>query len=178
MGGAEVVLEEARKAFAAGDYRWAAELLNHLVFADPANEAARLLQADTSNSSVTSPSQPWRDHLMGAMELRTGDKGLGIGKPITDQLDVDMLVDLIGVRLQAENVEGVALETAGTSPMSMNGTPSANCAIHHRADRWCGVGCVRVDLARLIKGELDVDVLELESVWRGPCAGGDLAGES
>ena len=175
MGGAEVVLEEARKAFAAGDYRWAAELLNHLVFADPANEAARLLQADTFEQlGYQSESGPWRDsYLMGAMELRTGDKGLGIGggRSITDQLDVDMLVDLIGVRLQAENVEGVALETNWyfTDVDERHAIGLDNCAIHHRAgvttDGAASVACTKADLARLIKGELDVDgFLELASV--------------
>jgi hypothetical protein len=46
MGGAERVLEQTRKSFEEGDYRWVAEVVNHLVFAEPANEEARLLQAD------------------------------------------------------------------------------------------------------------------------------------
>ena len=46
MGGAERVLEQARDSFAAGDYRWVAEVVNHVVFAEPGNEAARQLQAD------------------------------------------------------------------------------------------------------------------------------------
>ncbi len=41
MGGAEAVLEEGRRAFAEGDYRWVAELVSHAVFDDPSNRAAR-----------------------------------------------------------------------------------------------------------------------------------------
>ena len=46
LGGVEAVLAKGRKAFAAGDYRWTAELVNHAVMADPQNSDARALQAD------------------------------------------------------------------------------------------------------------------------------------
>ena len=45
-GGADALLAHAQEAFDRGDYRWVAELVNHLVFADPTNEAARHLQAN------------------------------------------------------------------------------------------------------------------------------------
>ena len=38
-GGADAVVDKARAAFDAGDYRWAAELLNHVVFAQPDHSA-------------------------------------------------------------------------------------------------------------------------------------------
>ena len=41
MGGAENVLARARESFAEGDYRWVVEVVNHVVFADPANEKLR-----------------------------------------------------------------------------------------------------------------------------------------
>ena len=37
MGGADAVLARARDDFAAGDYRWVAQVVNHVVFADPTN---------------------------------------------------------------------------------------------------------------------------------------------
>jgi alkyl sulfatase BDS1-like metallo-beta-lactamase superfamily hydrolase len=46
MGGPEAILAKARQAFEAGEYRWAAQLLQHLVYAQPDNQAARGLQAD------------------------------------------------------------------------------------------------------------------------------------
>ena len=39
-------MDRARESFAEGDYRWVVEVVNHVVFADPDNEPARLLQAD------------------------------------------------------------------------------------------------------------------------------------
>lgn len=46
MGGADAVVAKARETFAAGDYRFTAEVLSHVVFADPTNKAARELEAD------------------------------------------------------------------------------------------------------------------------------------
>jgi len=74
MGGAEAALEKARAAFEAGEYRWVAEVVNHVVFADPENEAARALQADALEQlGYQSESGPWRNfYLSGASELRHG----------------------------------------------------------------------------------------------------------
>ena len=41
MGGAEATLEKARSAYERGEYRWVAEVVNHVVFADPTNQEAR-----------------------------------------------------------------------------------------------------------------------------------------
>ena len=73
---------------------------------------------------------------MGAMELRTGTKGfpMFVGRSITDQLDVDMLVELIGIRLQAENVEGESFESNWyfSDVDEHHAIGLDNCAIHHR----------------------------------------------
>ena len=45
MGGSKKVLAEAAKARRAGDERWAAELLSHLVMAEPENARAREMLA-------------------------------------------------------------------------------------------------------------------------------------
>ena len=47
MGGADAVLAKARDACDRGEYRGVAEVVNHVVFAEPQNEAAGVLQADT-----------------------------------------------------------------------------------------------------------------------------------
>ena len=74
MGGAAGVIEKARTAVAGGEYRWAAELLNHLVFADPDNAQARSLLAQVYDQlGYQSESGPWRDvYLSAAYELRHG----------------------------------------------------------------------------------------------------------
>ena len=78
MGGADSVLAKARQSFEAGEYRWVAQVLNLLVFADPKNMAARNLEADALEQlGYQQESSTWRNaYLVGAQELRTG-KGIG-----------------------------------------------------------------------------------------------------
>jgi len=55
------VLEKGREAFQRGDYRWAAEILNHEVFAEPAHEDARAwLAASYEQLGFQSESGAWR----------------------------------------------------------------------------------------------------------------------
>jgi alkyl sulfatase BDS1-like metallo-beta-lactamase superfamily hydrolase len=107
MGGADSVMEQARASFAEGDYRWVVEVVNHVVFAEPDNESARLLQADALEQlGYQSESGPWRDfYLSGAMELRSngtvlkGLAGNALGSGIVSSMTPELLLDLIGVRL-------------------------------------------------------------------------------
>jgi len=74
MGGSEKLLEAAKISFDEGEYRWASELLNHLVFAEPKNQRARNLLAKTYQQlAYQAESGPWRDiYLSGAKELVHG----------------------------------------------------------------------------------------------------------
>jgi len=105
MGGAEQVLERAREAFAAGEYRWVAELVNLVVFAEPDNEAARELQADTLEQlGYQAESGPWRNaYLTGAKELRYGTLGIPIKGTTTPDtvraMSLELLFNYLAVRL-------------------------------------------------------------------------------
>lgn len=105
MGGAEAVLERARADFDAGNYRWVAQVLNEVIFADPDNEAARELQADTLEQlGYQAENGTWRDfYLSGAKELREGVKQLATpstASPDTVRaMTTPMLFDYLGVRL-------------------------------------------------------------------------------
>jgi alkyl sulfatase BDS1-like metallo-beta-lactamase superfamily hydrolase len=74
MGGAAEVRRRAEQAFARGEYRWVAMLLDHLVFADPGDGEARALLARAYDQlGYQAESAPWRDfYLSGAFELRHG----------------------------------------------------------------------------------------------------------
>jgi alkyl sulfatase BDS1-like metallo-beta-lactamase superfamily hydrolase len=77
MGGAAEVKRSAEAALARGEYRWAAMLLDHLVFAEPGDgEARELLARAYDQLGYQAESGPWRDvYLSGAFELRHGAKG-------------------------------------------------------------------------------------------------------
>jgi len=75
LGDIDTVLKMAKEDFDAGNYQWVAEITNTIVFADPENEAARLLCADALEQlGYQSESGPWRNaYLTAALELRNGN---------------------------------------------------------------------------------------------------------
>lgn len=77
MGGADKALAIGEKAFDEGDFRWAATVFNHVVFADPENEMARKWLASTYEQlAFQAEAGTWRNiYLVGAKELREGNKG-------------------------------------------------------------------------------------------------------
>lgn len=173
MGGSDNLLSQARKSFEAGDYRWVAEVVNHLVFADPANEEARLLQADALEQlGYQSESGPWRDfYLSGAMELRSngtilkGVRGNANGPAFTSNMPLSMLADLLGVRLDAQRARDLfaairvvitdrtdqdALLTARGGVLSMrNWKPGLNADVT--------ISATQDAFARLVGGGLGLD---------------------
>ncbi len=112
MGGAENVLAQAKKSYDAGDYRWVAQVVHHVVFADPDNQAAKDLEADALEQlGYQAESGPWRNfYLTGAQELRDGVAELptpNTASPDTIRaMDLDLFFDYLGVRLNAEKAAG------------------------------------------------------------------------
>lgn len=90
LGGTDKAVAAAQTAFDAGDYRWAAELLNHAVFGDPGSKPARELLARTyEQMGYQSEAATWRNaYLTGAQELRNGPPKEGASKALV----VDMLM--------------------------------------------------------------------------------------
>ncbi|MFM7028627.1 MAG: alkyl sulfatase dimerization domain-containing protein, partial [Chakrabartia sp.] len=74
MGGAKKALATGIKAYDAGDYRWSSTVFNHIVFADPANAAARnWLAASYEQQGFQAEAGTWRNvFLQAAYELRNG----------------------------------------------------------------------------------------------------------
>ncbi|MDA8483433.1 MBL fold metallo-hydrolase [Pseudomonas resinovorans] len=110
LGGADKVLQLMRTAMQRGDYRWAVELGNHLVFAEPDNQAARQAQADAMEQlGYRSESATWRNmYLTGAQELRQGPPTQA-GKANADLIRAAtpaMFMDLLAVRLDSDKAQG------------------------------------------------------------------------
>ena len=112
MGGADAVIARARADFAKGEYRWVASAMNQVVFADPANRAARELGADALEQlGFQAEAGTWRNaYLVGAMELRNGvPKIPGDNTANADTLRAlsnEQFFDYLGVRLNAAKAEG------------------------------------------------------------------------
>ena len=156
--------------------RWVAELVGHLVFADPANLEARALQADAfEQMGYQAESGPWRDfYLTGAQELRhprppsATPRQASAGQLRT--MPTDNVLDSLSVRLNGEKVG--ATEIAFTAVFTDTGERFAvsveNAVLHHRS----GEGGPQVELTRdllvdLVHGAKTADEVVLE----GPGAG-------
>ncbi|MFI5617882.1 alkyl/aryl-sulfatase [Streptomyces sp. NPDC051567] len=146
IGGADKVVALARSAYdnatSAEDYRWAAELLSHAVFADPADTAARQLEADVLEQlGYQAESGPWRNfYIAGAQELRdrpvSGEPaGLPAPEIITDDviaaMPQDMVFDYLGIRLNGIEAADHPLTVNLTLTDPLAGDP-ARCTVQLR----------------------------------------------
>ena len=104
MGGIDRVVQIAQEAFDAGDFRWAATLLDHAVFTDEHHEAARELYADTLEQlGYGAECATWRNFfLSGSTELRDGN----FGTPVTtasptmlSQLTPEQMFDILALSI-------------------------------------------------------------------------------
>jgi alkyl sulfatase BDS1-like metallo-beta-lactamase superfamily hydrolase len=114
MGGAEAVVAKSRTSFEDGDYRWVAEVLNHVVMSDPDHIDARALLADTFEQlGYQAESAVWRNfYLSGALELRhpvessasyAPSAGMALGIPL------DNIFKAMAVRLNGSRASGLVL---------------------------------------------------------------------
>lgn len=111
MGGTESVIARAHESYDKGDYRWAATLLNRVVFAAPGDDAAKELLARTYDQlGYRSESGPWRDvYLSGAQELRHGvrrARTLPGALDILNNIPLDLFFTAMATRLNGASAEG------------------------------------------------------------------------
>ena len=140
MGGSEAVLKRAREDFASGQYRWVASITSQLVFADPADKAARDLGADALEQlGYQSEAATWRNaYLAGAAELRNGAPAPQISTANADLLkgvSIDLAFDFLGVRLNAAKAEGkhIVINWTFTDSNETFVMNLENSALTHRA---------------------------------------------
>jgi alkyl sulfatase BDS1-like metallo-beta-lactamase superfamily hydrolase len=111
-GGADAVIEKARADYEAGEYRWVATALNHVVFADPENVQAKNLLADAlTQMGYMAESGPWRNfYLSGAKELRDGVIKAATpdtaSPDIVRNLPLETYLDYLAVRLNHPKAAG------------------------------------------------------------------------
>jgi alkyl sulfatase BDS1-like metallo-beta-lactamase superfamily hydrolase len=107
MGGAAAVIAKAREDFKAGQYRWVAEVMNRVVFAEPKNTEARALAADAFEQlGYLAESATWRNaYLLAAQELRQGPP-VSRNRPAVDPdmlhaMPLELVFDYLATSLNA-----------------------------------------------------------------------------
>ena len=113
MGGAEAVLEKVQIDIAKGEYRWAAMVLNQVIFADSQHKKARMLLAEVyTQLGYRAESGPWRNfYLTGAQELQEGItyqhvRGRMVRDKIIKNLTLENFYDYLAVRLDRSKAKG------------------------------------------------------------------------
>ena len=105
FGGAEIIVAKACEYVASGDLRFAAELLNHVVFADDTNVEAKGILADVYETlGFGAENGTWRNfYLQGAHELRNGIQPAALDSAgsadMVGALSVDQLFDSVAIRV-------------------------------------------------------------------------------
>jgi alkyl sulfatase BDS1-like metallo-beta-lactamase superfamily hydrolase len=141
MGGAAAILARARADFEKGELRFVAQALSHLVFAEPGNQEARTLLADTYEQlGYLAESSTWRNaYLFGAHELRNGMPQVPPRTPVSGDnvraLGTGQFFDFLAVRVNGEKADGrhIVLNWQFTDTGESFVLNLENCALTHRA---------------------------------------------
>jgi alkyl sulfatase BDS1-like metallo-beta-lactamase superfamily hydrolase len=143
MGGSGAVLARAREDLRKGEYRWVAQAVNHVVFAEPENREARELMADALEQlGYQSESAVWRNfYLSGAMELRNGVRGdvplQQAGGDVVRTISLDAFFDMMAVRLNGPKADGkrIAVNWIFNDPKAEYAVTLENGVLNHKRDR-------------------------------------------
>lgn len=140
MGGADAVMRRAQRSFEEGDYRWVAEVLNHLVSAEPADVQARSLLAQAYDQlGYRAESTAWRNaYLTAAQELRKGPPRTGVKVAATaellNQTAPEQFLQMLQVALNGEKAADLRL-TLNIQFRDLNENhvvEVSNGVLHHR----------------------------------------------
>ncbi|HWS40193.1 MAG TPA: alkyl sulfatase dimerization domain-containing protein, partial [Arenimonas sp.] len=139
MGGEANAIKQAKVSFAENDYRWVAEMMKHVVFANPNNTEAKHLLADAYEQlGYQAESGPWRSvYLQGAFELRNGLPNAGAPSTATSDtikaMSPSMLFDFFAIRLNPEKVDGkkYAINISLTDINETHGLRVENSVLNH-----------------------------------------------
>ena len=113
MGGAEKIMAKGKQLFDEGKYRHAIEILNKLVYAEPENQAAKDLLADTYEQIGYQKESPSvrNSFLAAAYELRhgmpAGATPKSSGPDTIRGMSTELWLNFLGVRLDSEKTEGL-----------------------------------------------------------------------
>lgn len=113
-GGADKLLAAGKDALKAGDYRWAAELLGKLVFAQPDNKDARAALASAYDQlGYQAESGAWRNYYLAAAATLRGTaienlSGNGQSRSFVSAIPTAVFFDALATRFDA--AKGAALK--------------------------------------------------------------------
>jgi alkyl sulfatase BDS1-like metallo-beta-lactamase superfamily hydrolase len=171
MGGADEVLRRAESSLADGDLRWVAEVVSHVVFADPANTAARdLLARALDQLGYGSENATWRNFfLTGALELRRGvvrSADRAASADLLGALSVEHVFDSLAVRVDGPKASDLSLTVLWefTEPAARYLMRLSNGVLTHRPGRDGDEASATIRLARTALDDLLTNRVALDEL--------------
>jgi len=144
MGGAGAVIARAKTDFAKGEFRWVAQVMKEVVYAQPDNKEARALCADAlEQMGYQAESATWRNaFLYGAQELRHGvlkmPGRVAMGADTLAGLSTDGFFDAMAIRLDPSKAAGQSMvvnwrftDRDETMVLTLR-----HCTMTHRLGEW------------------------------------------
>ena len=113
MGGSDKIIERGRELHDKGNYLYAQEILDKLVWAEPENQEARELLADVWEQIGYQQENPGlrNSFLAGAFELRSGIPGGASpdssGPDMIGAMSTELFLDFIGIRMDSKQAEAL-----------------------------------------------------------------------
>jgi alkyl sulfatase BDS1-like metallo-beta-lactamase superfamily hydrolase len=172
MGGAQPILARGRALYDQGKYRHAQEILNKLVYAEPANQEAKDLLADVFEQIGYQQESPSvrNSFLAGAFELRSGLPGgvapSAASPDLVRALTTDLLLDFLGIRLDSQKAEGhhfvinlVIPDNGEKSAVELSNGALTNIKGQQAKDPDLTMTINRSDLDRVLTGRATLDQL-------------------
>lgn len=168
MGGPAAVIARARQDFARGEFRWVAQVMKEVVYADLDNREARALCADAlEQMGYQAESATWRNaFLYGAQELRHGPVRMpprGLAADTLAGLSTDIFFDMLAIRLDPAKAAGrsTAINWHFTDRSEQFVLTLGHCTLTHRLGArsetaTASITTTRTTLDAIVLGRLKV----------------------
>src|SRR5262245_13966948 len=162
MGGAAAVIARAKVDFAKGEYRWVAQVMKEVVYAEPRNEEARALCADAlEQMGYQAESATWRNaFLYGAQGLRHGlfqmPTRARSSADLVEGLSTDVFFDALAIRLDPAKATGqsMVINWRFTDRDETLALTLKHCTLTHRLAEWSKAAAASVTTTRSTLDEL------------------------
>jgi alkyl sulfatase BDS1-like metallo-beta-lactamase superfamily hydrolase len=165
MGGSRAILAKARSDFKDGQYRWVAEIMDKVVFAEPDNKEAKNLEADAlEQMGYQAENGTWRNiYLVGAYELRNGiprGRGTTASPDTLRAMSIDMVFDYLGITLDGPKADGKSLvlnwnftDTNSKYAVTLHNSALTYLSDSQNANANATITLTKADLLRVMLGQ-------------------------
>ncbi|MGB5544248.1 MAG: alkyl sulfatase dimerization domain-containing protein [Gammaproteobacteria bacterium] len=170
MGGSSKIIAKAQELYDEGKYRHAQEILNKLVYAEPANQPAKDLLADAFEQYGYQQESPSvrNSFLAAALELRSGiPEGASAktgGPDLIRAMTTDLYLDFLGIRMDSDKADGMAFTINLLTPdngeefvVEMSNAVLTNIKGQQASDPDLTLTIDRVDLEPVMMGAVTFD---------------------